>query len=341
MIDFIRREKIYILVLFFILALNILNLSRGERRHIEEKKAASSMTFSEIGITEQRVRDYIGSDRMSAKFFRYGFAAGILIFILSIMVNIKFIFLGKKPIIDTSACKSPVSWGVGDVLRAGLIIIFSGYVLAIIESFVFRTYHIYIEFNSLMMLNTFVIDIVAAIVIFYFVAVKSKEGLCALGLKLRSFFKDVFSGITAYIMILPFLLAVLLLSIMVLNLLGYTPPPQPVFEAFMEERRTNILFLLIIFVSVLGPIIEEIFFRGFMYSAIKKRFGVIAAVLLSASLFSLLHANIVGFFSIMVLGALLAYLYETTGSLISSMTVHIIHNSIMVSLIFFIKEVMV
>ena len=41
----------------------------------------------------------------------------------------------------------------------------------------------------------------------------------------------------------------------------------------------------------------------------------------------------------MILGVLLAYLYETTGSLVASITVHIIHNSIIVGFVFFIKEV--
>jgi uncharacterized protein len=343
MIDFIRREKIYILILFFILALNLFNLGRGERKHVEgkqEKKTVSSMTFNEIGITEQKVRDYIASGRISARFFRYGFIAGIFIFLLSLIVNIKFILLGKRPVINAPACRGPVSWSICDVIRATLTIIFFAYVLAIAENFIFMAYHIYIGTNSLMMLNTFIIDMVAAIVVFYFAVVKNKEGLCALGIRSRSFLKDVFSGITAYIMILPFLLAVLLLSVIVLNLLGYEPPPQPVFEVFMEEKRFNMLFFLVIFVSIVGPVIEEIFFRGFMYGAIKKRFGVITAVLLSASLFSLLHTNVVGFLPIMILGVLLAYLYETTGSLVSSMAVHIIHNSVMVSLVFFIKEVM-
>jgi membrane protease YdiL (CAAX protease family) len=108
----------------------------------------------------------------------------------------------------------------------------------------------------------------------------------------------------------------------------------------MEEKRSGILLFLTIFVAVFGPIAEEMFFRGFMYSAIKKRLGVLSAALLSAAIFSSLHTNIVGFLPIMTLGVLLAYLYETTGSLVASMTVHIVHNSIMIGFVFFIKELM-
>jgi membrane protease YdiL (CAAX protease family) len=191
-----------------------------------------------------------------------------------------------------------------------------------------------------MLINTFFIDIFAGLVLLYFVIVKYRERLASMGLKFSSFFKDILSGITTYIFIAPLLLVILFLSILLLDFLGYTPPPQPVFEVFMEEKRSDVLLFLTIFVAVFGPIAEEMFFRGFMYSAIKKRLGVLTAALLSAAIFSSLHTNIVGFLPIMTLGVLLAYLYETTGSLVASMTVHIVHNSIMVGFVFFIKELM-
>jgi membrane protease YdiL (CAAX protease family) len=141
-----------------------------------------------------------------------------------------------------------------------------------------------------------------------------------------------------YVLILPALAVILLLSVWLLDILKYVPPPQPVFEIFMKEERGKVLFFLTIFVSVFGPIVEEIFFRGFLYGAVKKRIGIIAAAFLTGAIFSLLHTNITGFLPIMTLGVVLAYLYETTGSLIASMTVHVIHNSIILMFVFFIKQ---
>jgi membrane protease YdiL (CAAX protease family) len=40
----------------------------------------------------------------------------------------------------------------------------------------------------------------------------------------------------------------------------------------------------------------------------------------------------------MILGLLLTYLYERTGTLVSSITVHIIHNLSMVFLVFLVKQ---
>jgi membrane protease YdiL (CAAX protease family) len=121
--------------------------------------------------------------------------------------------------------------------------------------------------------------------------------------------------------------------------LEYRPPVQPIVEVFMEEKETAVLWISTLFAAIFGPIAEEIFFRGFMYGAVKKSFGVFWGMVVTASVFAILHAHAVGFFPIMVLGLLLAYLYEKTGSLVPSMAVHIMHNVGMVVLVFLMRGV--
>ncbi|MBU1061595.1 MAG: CPBP family intramembrane metalloprotease [Candidatus Omnitrophica bacterium] len=341
MFEFIKRERIYVLLLFFILAINVMSIGRvDESRHKEIGDTLSTSSFEEIGITKEKVKDFFASEKFSAKFFKYAIVLGLFIFLISFLVNLGFIFLGKKISFKSKASKRDVSWGIMDLVKVVIIIIFTSYLIGMLEGLIFKVFHLDIGLNLRMMFNTFFIDISAAIVIFYFVAVKYREKLHILGLRFGSFFRNIISGITVYIFMLPVLLVILLLSIAFLNLLGYSPPSQPVFEVFMEEKRSQVLLFLTIFVSIFGPVTEEIFFRGFMYSAIKKHVGVLGAAVLSASIFSILHTNIVGFLPIMILGILLAYLYEATGSLVASITVHIVHNSIIVGFVFFIKELM-
>ena len=276
MLDFVRREKIYILMLLFILAMNVMHAGHVKEEKIYAEKSLSSMTFEEIGATEEKVKSYLQSDRFSARFFRYSILFGFFIFLTSLILNIKFIF-SKKPRIDLKdlSHEKPVAWGISDIIRVSIVIIFIGYTIGIIGSFIFKAFPIDIDMNMRMIINTFFIDIFAGVVLLYFIIIKYKEKLTSIGLRSSSFFKNIASGITAYIFIIPLLLAVLLLSLWVLNLLGYSPPPQPVFEAFMEEKRQRMLFFLTIFVSVFGPIVEEMFFRGFMYtggSIFKRRY---------------------------------------------------------------------
>ncbi len=339
MLDFLRREKIYIIIFVFILALNMIQAGHVKKESTEEEKTFSSMSLQEIGVTEEKVKAFFETDTSSARFFRYSIFFGFLIFLIALILNIVFIFR-RKPRIEFKSTlqKEPVVWGIPDVVRMSLVILFISYLAGLIETFAIKALHINLDINLRIIIITFFIDVFACLVLLYFVIVKHKKTLASVGLKFSSFFRNVLVGITAYIFIVPSLLVILILSIRVLNFLGYSPPAQPVLEAFMEEERSKVLLFLTIFVSVFGPIVEEMFFRGFVYPAIKKRLGVLTAALLSAAIFSLLHSNIVGFLPIMALGVLLAYLYETTGSLVSSITVHIIHNSIIVSFILFIKE---
>ena len=54
-------------------------------------------------------------------------------------------------------------------------------------------------------------------------------------------------------------------------------------------------------------------------------------MLISGALFALVHSNAVGFLPIMVLGCLLAHLYERTGSLASPLAIHVLHNTFLMS----------
>ncbi len=126
----------------------------------------------------------------------------------------------------------------------------------------------------------------------------------------------------------------------VIRLTGWEPTPQPVFELLYGETRPSVMWYAMWLVVLLGPIVEELFFRGLAYTALKRRLGIGWAMVLSAFVFSLLHLDPVGFVPIMVLGVLLAYLYERTGSLVTPMVVHVVHNSLMVGIVYLVRAAM-
>ncbi len=87
---------------------------------------------------------------------------------------------------------------------------------------------------------------------------------------------------------------------------------------------------LLLLVCVVVPIGEEIFFRGFVYGALRARLRVSVAVGLSALLFALVHIEVFHFFPIFVLGLILATLYERTHTLLPGMLVHGLNNVVAV-----------
>ncbi|MDO8603250.1 MAG: type II CAAX endopeptidase family protein [Candidatus Omnitrophota bacterium] len=339
MSNFLRRERAYIWMAIFILSVNLLGIGHARGKNLKARKNISSMSFKDMGVTEEKIKLFLESERPGAKFFRYGFFAGVFMLLGGAVTNLILLLGRKKIVLEKNPDKISVSWGIADVLRVAVVVIFSGYMLGASSSALSNLFHFNIDANLGMILGTFSMDMIAGAAILYFVLIKYKERLSSLGVMGAGFYKNVLSGLTAYVFIFPVLVAVLILSMMLLNAIGYKFPAQPVFDMFLEEKRSNVILFLTVFVSILGPIIEEVFFRGFLYSAARKRFGVLSGALLSAVLFSILHTNIAGFIPIMILGILMAFLYETTGSLIAPITVHIVHNSIIVGFVFFIKQV--
>lgn len=340
MLDFIKRERLYIWMVIFMLGINLLSIGHMRKKDFSDKNSISSMTFKDMGVTEEKIRLFFESKKPSAIFFKYSFFAGFIMLMAGIVMNLIFLFGRKEIMPENIPEKKPVSWRIMDIVRVAIIVMFSGYMLGVAGPLILKLLHFNMDVNFRMMLGTFFMDITAGAAILYFVLIKYKEKLSSLGITLKSFYKNVLSGIAAYIFTLPLLIIALVLSVLFLDVIGYKLPPQPVFDMFFEERRNNVILFLTIFVSILGPLIEEIFFRGFLYSAVRKRAGALLGMLLSGVLFSVLHANIAGFIPIMILGILMAFLYETTGSLIAPIAVHILHNSIVIGFVFFIKELL-
>ena len=84
--------------------------------------------------------------------------------------------------------------------------------------------------------------------------------------------------------------------------------------------------LVNLYVCVLGPVLEEVIFRGFLLKGL-QRFGVSFAAVFTALLFTLYHMNLVQLFVPLIMGLFLAQLTIRTGSLIPAICCHILNNS--------------
>ena len=86
-----------------------------------------------------------------------------------------------------------------------------------------------------------------------------------------------------------------------------------------------------------GPLMEELFFRGFLYPVVARRFGVAIGVLTTSVGFGLIHAAQLGFawglvLIIFLVGLVLTIVRAKTGSVAASFVVHVAYNSTLVTL---------
>ena len=89
---------------------------------------------------------------------------------------------------------------------------------------------------------------------------------------------------------------------------------------------------------IVAPFAEETFFRGFVMGGLRKRFGVIGALLLGAAFFAILHPPITIFPVIFALGLLLGLLFQKTDSLWPGILLHATFNTLGFVAQFFFKQ---
>jgi membrane protease YdiL (CAAX protease family) len=79
--------------------------------------------------------------------------------------------------------------------------------------------------------------------------------------------------------------------------------------------------------GIVAPVAEEAFFRGFVFSGLRRSMRLVPALALSAALFAVAHITPTSWPPIFVLGVLFALLYEQTGSVWPAIIMHSLINS--------------
>ena len=99
------------------------------------------------------------------------------------------------------------------------------------------------------------------------------------------------------------------------------PEPTNPQVAQTQSDFGHIYALAILSDAVIAPLAEETFFRGFIYGALRRYVPVAPAALVAGAFFAILHPFIL-FAPILVLGIVLALVYEYSGSLIPGALIH-------------------
>ncbi|EFR96228.1 caax amino protease family protein, partial [Listeria ivanovii FSL F6-596] len=102
-------------------------------------------------------------------------------------------------------------------------------------------------------------------------------------------------------------------------------------ESVNTERLINLtkaapVFLL--FISILGPVLEELVFRKVIFGGLSNVMNIHVAAVISSLFFGLLHGDISFLLTYFVIGLILCFLYTKTKRISVSMGAHILMNTI-------------
>lgn len=105
------------------------------------------------------------------------------------------------------------------------------------------------------------------------------------------------------------------------------PPPGWFMELFARLFESDSgIWSGVLRVVVLAPIIEELIFRGVIFSGFQRIYSAFWAIFFSALLFSLFHLNPWQLGPTFLLGLLLGFVRLRTGSLLAAIFTHALHN---------------
>jgi membrane protease YdiL (CAAX protease family) len=91
------------------------------------------------------------------------------------------------------------------------------------------------------------------------------------------------------------------------------------------ELDSPVWFLIV--GAVFAPLVEEIFFRGFLFQGFRARYGWVTALVLSSAIFAVAHLDLVVLIPTFILGCLLAYVYHRSNSIWPGIILHFLVNS--------------
>jgi membrane protease YdiL (CAAX protease family) len=100
------------------------------------------------------------------------------------------------------------------------------------------------------------------------------------------------------------------------------------------EATAGVIVAIITY-TIVGPVAEELFFRGVGYAALRGRLGPVMTALWTGAIFAALHLEPRAFAVLLILGLLLGWLYERTGSTMPGMLVHGVNNGLALLVAFF------
>jgi membrane protease YdiL (CAAX protease family) len=115
--------------------------------------------------------------------------------------------------------------------------------------------------------------------------------------------------------------------------MGWPLSPQPHLQWFVEAAEGPQLAVMLAIVCGLGPIVEEVVFRGYLQRGLEQWLGPSASLWIVSLFFGLVHVGSGWhlFLPLALMGLLFGFLRNRSNGLAAPIVVHMLHNTLTVS----------
>ncbi|WP_408954475.1 lysostaphin resistance A-like protein [Natroniella sp. ANB-PHB2] len=198
---------------------------------------------------------------------------------------------------------------------------------------------LFFQFDYLRLIKPLLLNLIQALLLagitLFLVLNKYGVSLKEFGLKNENFVTNLkYGALSGTIICLIIVILNNFLYGLVFNLFGVEAPAQQVVYNLLNSQNILIFLVQSAIIIIIAPITEEIFFRGFLYPYCKSKFGKSKGLILNGALFGLAHFSLWVFLPTFLGGVILAWLYDKTNSLYSSIIAHGVWNLLVVIVIY-------
>ncbi len=163
---------------------------------------------------------------------------------------------------------------------------------------------------------------------------RGRGALYAVGVPYRSHLQDPVHGIAMLVATVPAFLSISGLNAWIVERLGATPH-QELVNSLIENRGLLDDAVIVLGIGVVGPLFEEILFRGMLLRALREVMPAPAAIASSALIFAL-HHDPQSALPVFLLGCVFGLAYVRTQSIVAPFVAHALFN--MLQLFFVIRS---
>ena len=143
----------------------------------------------------------------------------------------------------------------------------------------------------------------------------------------KKFFKEVCIRPISVNGILPVVLFAACFNLITSIVISYIPWPETWMESYVENSSVidNSIVAWITTV-IMAPVLEEIVFRGLMYTRLKKGLPVIAAAIFTSLVFGTVHGTVIWAIYTFIFSLVLIWVFERFQSLTACILLHMAYN---------------
>jgi membrane protease YdiL (CAAX protease family) len=235
----------------------------------------------------------------------------------------------KKPLLDILEKKKPYPLGQEQTSKLLFLIVFVVF-LSYLAQYVVYFLKWNINLIGIFLTLNLAIEIITIIIILNFLSEKFLE------FRLKKI--HLLSSVKIYTAILPVVLGALLLNAFLAEKLGIKLSPNPAVEIFLLLKNNFLIFMLAAQLIIFGPVAEELFFRGFIYKLIRKKYSFMSSSILTSLAFAFMHKTPQNILPLFIISFSLCYLYEKTQNIATPILFHALNNSLNLSFLITLKS---